>query len=117
MARETEYQKLEQSIYDLISRVETVEAENAKMRTVLIACAEALNASEWSYLWQLMNDFVSGKTQQQFARVEPMAVLAEVYQGCAMIYSREQAALKVLSESGLLPKEETSEDQDRTEIA
>lgn len=117
MERETEYQKLQQDICKLIADASEAEKSKTTALKMLALLAEALNAPEWQYLWQLMNDFASGKTQQQFARVEPMAVLAEVYQGCAMIHSRAQAALKALSESGLLPKEEASEDQDHAEVA
>ena len=50
-------------------------------------------APEWEHLWTLLNGFASGKIQQQFARAEPLAVLAEVYQALAVIDAKRRAAL------------------------
>ena len=46
--------------------------------------------------WQLMNDFASGKTQGQWSRVEPLAVLGEVYYRFAIARQTRQAKLKAL---------------------
>lgn len=49
----------------------------------------------WEKIWGLMNAFASGQTQKQHARVEPLAVLSEVYLLLAQIeQERKQAIAK-----------------------
>jgi hypothetical protein len=116
MARETEYQKFEKELREFGAMYKTAIAERDAAIKMVTLLAEALNAPEWQHIWKLLNAFASGETQNQFARVEPIAVLADTYQGCAMIYERGRAALKALSESGLIPEEKTREDHDHAEV-
>lgn len=54
---------------------------------------------EEKWVWQLLNAFASGETQKQWSRVEPLAVLCEVYQGFAAARARRQEALRKLKAS------------------
>ena len=110
MPRETEYDKFEQDLLALIERTKAAEKERDELRELVKKCAEALDAPEWPSIWSLLNAFASGKTQRQFARVEPITVLAETYQGCAIIHERAQQLVKELRERGYVevPKQEES---------
>lgn len=44
--------------------------------------------------FQIMNWFASGKSQEQYQRAEPLAILAEVYQLLAIFHTEAQKALK-----------------------
>jgi hypothetical protein len=114
MERVTEYQKFEQELRAFGEKHKKIVEERDAAIKMVTLLAEALNAPEWVSIWTLLNAFASGKTQRLYARVEPITVLAETYQGCAIIYERGRAALKELSESGLIP-EEKDEDQDTAE--
>lgn len=109
MTRETEYEKFEKELREFgDSYKKAVEERDAALKMIK-QLADALDAPEWQHVWTLLNAFASGKTQNQFARVEPIAVLGDTYQGCAMIYERGRKALKELNESGLLPEEKADE--------
>ncbi len=54
---------------------------------------EALNHPNWPQVWGLLNAFASGKTQAQFARVEPLAVLSEIYLMLAQIHTDQKKAV------------------------
>lgn len=119
MARTTEYQKLEAEIRDFADAFKTAVVERDAAIEQLKLLRRALDAPEWRQVWELLNAFASGETQKQWSRVEPTAVLAETYQGCAIIYGRAQQALKALKVAGLLSEEEEEvrEDSNHTEVA
>lgn len=48
---------------------------------------------EWQALWTFFNAFASGKTQEQWSRVEPLAALGHIYQGLAVIYTKQKEAI------------------------
>jgi hypothetical protein len=48
----------------------------------------------WEKIWTLMNYFASGESQGQWSRVEPIAVLSEVYFMLAQIDSARKKVLE-----------------------
>ncbi len=82
----------------IVNQVGGPTKKEAKANCALLAAAPDLyeackSEQEWTHIWQLLNAFASGKTQDQFARVEPLAVLGDVYQGLAIIFQRQKAAI------------------------
>lgn len=57
---------------------------------------KSIDDPQWRLIWELMNAFASGKTQKQWSRVEPLAVLGDIYQQMAIIYTDQQKLLKEL---------------------
>lgn len=67
-------------------------AKHAKLLIAAPALLEACTA-DWDDLWQFFNWFASGKSQDQWSRTEPLAILGELYQRLAVIDCRRRAAL------------------------
>lgn len=55
---------------------------------------DVLKHDNWARIWTLMNYFASGESQNQHARVEPIAVLGEVYFMLAQIDQQRQQVLE-----------------------
>lgn len=73
---------------------ETTEAAyNARLIAAAPDLLEACDAPEWEHLWKVLNRYASGESQNQWSRVEPIAVLGELYQGLAIIYERNKTAI------------------------
>ena len=47
----------------------------------------------WDEVWQLLNTFASGETQKQWSRVEPTAMLGELYWRLAVLYDNQKKML------------------------
>ena len=50
--------------------------------------------AEWESLWKFFNWFASGKSQEQWSRVDPQAVLGDLYVRLAIIYEKQKQALQ-----------------------
>ncbi len=58
----------------------------------LDALVQSTSTRAWHPIWELLNAFASGETQSQWSRVEPIAVLGEVYRMLAHLSQQQQAA-------------------------
>lgn len=70
-----------------------------KLHAATATLIEAMKGTgEMEAIWRLLNAFASGKTQEQWARVEPLTVLTEVYQNLAIYWTGIQAAIAQVEE-------------------
>ena len=72
------------------------DAEHERARMLLEAAPDLLKACEapeLGQIFEMLNAYASGDTMKYWCRVDPVALLAHVYQGLAVVYQRNQAAI------------------------